>query len=115
MRARPECGPTRVGAPPGVTAGARAGAPPSCALDVDVHAGTTATLLAMAAAPGGVAPIEIRHELPPDQRACPACGGELVEMTGQAETSERVTTVKLHVSGGAARPTNTAAAATGPS
>ena len=38
---------------------------------------------------------EIRHELPPDQRACPACGGELSEMTGQAETSERITTVKL--------------------
>jgi transposase len=39
--------------------------------------------------------VEIRHELPPDQRACPACGGELSEMTGQAETSERITTVKL--------------------
>ena len=39
--------------------------------------------------------VEIRHELPPDRRACPACGGELAEMTGQAETSERVTTVKL--------------------
>lgn len=38
---------------------------------------------------------EIRHELPLDQRACPACGGELSEMTGQAETSERITTVKL--------------------
>jgi len=38
---------------------------------------------------------EIRHELPPDQRACPACGGELSEMTGQAERSERITTVKL--------------------
>ncbi|HSJ32487.1 MAG TPA: hypothetical protein VK933_13690, partial [Longimicrobiales bacterium] len=31
--------------------------------------------------------VEIRHELPPDQRGCPACGGELVEMVGQAETS----------------------------
>ncbi|HWO91620.1 MAG TPA: IS66 family transposase [Methylomirabilota bacterium] len=39
--------------------------------------------------------VDIRHELPPDQRACPACGGELTEMAGQAETSERVTTVKL--------------------
>jgi len=39
--------------------------------------------------------IELRHELPPDQRACPACGGALAEMTGQAETSERITTVKL--------------------
>lgn len=39
--------------------------------------------------------VEIRHELPPDDRPCPACGGELVEMTGQAETSERITTVKL--------------------
>jgi transposase len=39
--------------------------------------------------------VEIRHELPPDQRGCPACGGELVEMAGQAETSDRVTTVKL--------------------
>lgn len=38
---------------------------------------------------------EIRHELPPDQRTCPACSGTLSEMTGQAETSERITTVKL--------------------
>jgi transposase len=37
----------------------------------------------------------IRHELPLDQRACPACGGELTEMTGQTEDSERITTVKL--------------------
>jgi transposase len=39
--------------------------------------------------------VEIRHELPPDQRQCPTCGGELEEMHGQAETSERITTVKL--------------------
>lgn len=39
--------------------------------------------------------VEIRHELTPDQWACPACGGELCEMTGQAETSDRITTVKL--------------------
>ena len=39
--------------------------------------------------------VEIRHELPPDQRACPACGGELTEMTGQTEDSERITTIKL--------------------
>jgi transposase len=39
--------------------------------------------------------VEIRHELPPDQRACPACGGALTEMTGQTEDSERITTVKL--------------------
>jgi transposase len=39
--------------------------------------------------------VEIRHELPPDQRGCPACGGELVEMAGQAETSDRITTIKL--------------------
>ena len=39
--------------------------------------------------------VEIRHELAPDQRACPACGGELSEMTGQTEDSERITTVKL--------------------
>lgn len=39
--------------------------------------------------------VEIRHELPLDQRACPACGGELAEMTGQTEDSERITTVKL--------------------
>jgi transposase len=38
---------------------------------------------------------EIRHELGPNQRACPACGGELTEMTGQTEDSERITTVKL--------------------
>jgi transposase len=39
--------------------------------------------------------VQIRHELPPDQRACPACGGELTEMAGQTEDSERITTVKL--------------------
>jgi transposase len=39
--------------------------------------------------------VEIRHELPPDERQCPTCGGELDEMTGQAETSERITTVKV--------------------
>src|SRR5215471_16149368 len=39
--------------------------------------------------------IEIRHELPPDARDCPVCGGVLDEMSGQAETSERITTVKL--------------------
>jgi transposase len=39
--------------------------------------------------------VEIRHELLPEERQCPACGGELQEMTGQAETSDRITTVKL--------------------
>jgi transposase len=39
--------------------------------------------------------VEIRHELPADRRVCPACGGELTEMAGQTEDSERVTTVKL--------------------
>ena len=39
--------------------------------------------------------VEIRHELPADDRQCPACGGELIEMAGQRETSERITTVKL--------------------
>ena len=39
--------------------------------------------------------VEIRHELPSDERQCPACGGELMEMRGQAEISDRITTVKL--------------------
>jgi transposase len=39
--------------------------------------------------------LEVRHELAADQRACPACGGEVTAMMGQYETSERVTTVKL--------------------
>ena len=39
--------------------------------------------------------VDIRHELAQDQRQCPACGGELAEMAGQCETSERITTVKL--------------------
>jgi transposase len=39
--------------------------------------------------------VEVRHELPPEDRPCPACGGQLTEMTGQTETSERITTVKL--------------------
>jgi transposase len=38
--------------------------------------------------------IEVRHELPPDQRGCPACGGTLTELLGQCETAERITTVK---------------------
>lgn len=39
--------------------------------------------------------VEIRHELPADEQACPACGGALTEMAGQSETSERITTVKV--------------------
>jgi transposase len=39
--------------------------------------------------------VEIRHELPADDRQCPACCGELMEMAGQVETSERITTIKL--------------------
>jgi transposase len=39
--------------------------------------------------------VEIRHELAPDQRQCPACGGDLTEMAGQYESSARITTVKL--------------------
>jgi transposase len=39
--------------------------------------------------------LEIRHELAAAQRQCPACGGELTEMAGQAETSDRITTVHL--------------------
>lgn len=38
--------------------------------------------------------IERRHDLPPDQRGCPACGGTLTELVGQYETAERITTVK---------------------
>ena len=39
--------------------------------------------------------VETVHTLPADQRACPACGGSLVEMTGQYETADRITTVQL--------------------
>jgi transposase len=39
--------------------------------------------------------VERRHELPSDQRQCPACGGELTEMADQCETSERITSIKL--------------------
>jgi transposase len=39
--------------------------------------------------------VETVHTLPADQRACPPCGGTLVEMTGQYETAERITTVQL--------------------
>jgi len=39
--------------------------------------------------------VEIRHELAPDDRQCPACGGHVTEMAGQYESSERITTVKL--------------------
>lgn len=38
--------------------------------------------------------IEVRHELPADQRGCPACGGTLTELAGQCEIAERITTVK---------------------
>ena len=33
--------------------------------------------------------VETVHTLPADQRACPACGGTVVEMTGQYETADR--------------------------
>ncbi len=36
--------------------------------------------------------VEIRHELTGDERQCPACGGALIEMAGQYETSARITT-----------------------
>jgi transposase len=39
--------------------------------------------------------VAIHHELAPDQRSCPACGGHLTEMAGQYESTERITTVKL--------------------
>lgn len=39
--------------------------------------------------------VEQHHDLPADQRDCPACGGTLTAMAGQCETSERITTVKL--------------------
>lgn len=39
--------------------------------------------------------VERHHDLPWDARDCPACGGTLTPMTGQYETSERITTVKL--------------------
>ena len=39
--------------------------------------------------------VDIRRELAADHRQCPACDGELMEMAGQVETSERITTVKL--------------------
>jgi transposase len=39
--------------------------------------------------------VETVHTVPADQRACPACGGTLVEMTGQYETADRITTVQL--------------------
>jgi transposase len=47
------------------------------------------------ASPPTLPVVEIRHELAADDRPCPACGGELTEMTGQTETSDRITTVKL--------------------
>jgi transposase len=39
--------------------------------------------------------VDIHHELPAEHRSCPACGAALTEMTGQCESSERITTVKL--------------------
>ena len=38
--------------------------------------------------------VDVRHALPLDQRACPACGGTLTELAGQCEIAERITTVK---------------------
>ena len=37
--------------------------------------------------------LEVRHVLPRDQHACPACGGRLTELAGQDETGERITVV----------------------
>ena len=39
--------------------------------------------------------VETVHTLPADQRGCPACGGTVVEMTGQYETADRITTVQV--------------------
>jgi hypothetical protein len=60
--------------------------------------------------------VEIRHQLPPpDQRACPACSGELTEMTGQSEDSDRVTTIKLTYQVELTAARSNAARATAPS
>lgn len=38
--------------------------------------------------------VEVRHELPATARTCAACGGQLEEMSGQAEESEEITVVE---------------------
>ena len=38
--------------------------------------------------------VEVRHELATDQRACPTCGGTLIELGEECETAERITAVK---------------------
>jgi transposase len=38
--------------------------------------------------------VEVRHELPEEQRQCSLCGGELEEMAGQGEESEEITVVE---------------------
>jgi transposase len=38
--------------------------------------------------------VEQVHELAEAERSCPACGGELAEMTGQSEDSEEITVVE---------------------
>jgi transposase len=49
--------------------------------------------------------VETIHTLPPDQRGCPACGGTLVEMAGQCETAERITSSATLARSTAARAT----------
>jgi transposase len=69
----------------------------------DGSASSAASARAKRAVPPGHGPrpqptlpiVEIRHDLSPDERTCPACGGELTEMSGQTEDSDRITTVKL--------------------
>jgi transposase len=40
-------------------------------------------------------PIVVRElELPPGERSCPQCGGELTEVSGQSEDSEEITVVE---------------------
>ena len=91
-----ECRATRTGVAARTAARARAGfSSPRAVTDASASAPRDRHTLAMALARKPPAAVEIRHELAPDQRACPACGGELCEMTGQAETSDRITTVKL--------------------
>jgi len=39
--------------------------------------------------------VEVPHTLPPDQRKCSFCGGEMVEMGDQAEESEEITVIEV--------------------
>ena len=98
--------PTRSNSRSRCTTRCRRRAPRSCQREdaaADASAASPAAR-ARAARQPALPSVEIRHELAPDQRQCPACGGEVTEMAGQYEILRAHHDREAHLSGRAPPP-----------